>query len=126
MQAPATAQLRERACWYCRAVARNPFAMPSDEGMLLQQEEARRQAVEQRARQAALPVQQQATFASTVHAAVLREPGKLNSRRFARKEATRHAAALRSTCSSLLSAGRLLSVIAVANIAHREAPLHRL
>ena len=93
--------------------------------MLLQQEEARRQAIEQRARQATLPVQQQATFASTVHAAVLREPGKLNSRRFARREAVRHAAALWGTCFSPLRAGRLLSLIAVALVAHREAPLHK-
>lgn len=60
--------------------------MPSDEDMLLQQENARREAAEQRRRQAALPVQQKPTISTTVHAAVLREPGMLNSRRFAHKQ----------------------------------------
>lgn len=54
--------------------------------MLLRQEDARREAAEQRRRQAALPVQQKPTISTTVHAAVLREPGTLNSRRFAHKQ----------------------------------------
>ncbi|KAK9843417.1 hypothetical protein WJX81_001291 [Elliptochloris bilobata] len=71
------------------SVARNPFHMPADKEVLLRQEDARRAAAEeQRGRQAA-PPGQQPTITSRIRTAVLREPGTLNSRRFARREVPR-------------------------------------